>query len=160
MLIREAVHGDYEAVHRLHQQVHRAHVEARPDLFVFELPTLDRSLFWSLISDHLTKVLLLVNEKQKIVAYAIVRFIDIPKMYGFISRRTLYVTDLCVDEKIRGAGYGKLFFEKISDFAKRHHVDALELDVYAWNVKAQGFYYQMGMSSQKMTMEYKITPIQ
>ena len=67
--------------------------------------------------------------------------------------KTLYIDDLCVDEKLRGRHIGKELFEFAKSFAKENGCYNLTLNVWNCNPSAMKFYKAQGMSEQKICME-------
>lgn len=67
--------------------------------------------------------------------------------------RTLYIDDLCVDERVRGLHIGKRLYEYVLAFAKEQGFYNVTLNVWADNVKAVGFYEKLGLRVQKIGME-------
>uniref|UniRef100_UPI0002662B26 BH1408 protein n=1 Tax=Halalkalibacterium halodurans (strain ATCC BAA-125 / DSM 18197 / FERM 7344 / JCM 9153 / C-125) TaxID=272558 RepID=UPI0002662B26 len=153
MIIREATVQDYYEVARLHTQVHEAHVKERGDIFRSNEPTLNPSRFQAAVQGEKSTVLVFVDEREKIGAYSVIHLVQTPLLPTMQQRKTVYISDLCVDETRRGGGIGRLIFEAIISYGKAHQVDAIELDVYDFNERAKRFYHSLGMRCQKQTME-------
>jgi ribosomal protein S18 acetylase RimI-like enzyme len=67
--------------------------------------------------------------------------------------KTLYIDDICVDEKARGKHVGKALYEFVRDYAKSIGCNNITLNVWDGNDPALSFYRNMGMKVQKTTME-------
>ena len=67
--------------------------------------------------------------------------------------RTLYIDDLCVEEKLRGKHIGKQLYEYVLGFAKEQGCYNVTLNVWACNPSAMKFYESCGLSVQKIGME-------
>ena len=67
--------------------------------------------------------------------------------------KTLYVDDLCVDEKSRGNGVGRALMDHVVGYAKRLQCHNVTLNVWSFNEKAMRFYQSFGMQEQRRTME-------
>ena len=67
--------------------------------------------------------------------------------------KTLYIDDLCVDEKFRGKGVGKELYEAALSLAKEKGCYNLTLNVWSCNESAIHFYESMGLIPQKIGME-------
>ena len=67
--------------------------------------------------------------------------------------KTLYIDDICVDEKARGKHVGKALYEFVRDYAKSIGCSNITLNVWEGNDAAQSFYRNMGMKVQKTGME-------
>ena len=58
-----------------------------------------------------------------------------------------------MDETCRGSGIGKALYRHAATYAKAEKMDALTLNVWAFNQNALEFYKAMGMQVRNMTME-------
>ena len=67
--------------------------------------------------------------------------------------KTLYIDDICVDEKARGQHVGKALYEYVRDYAASIGCNNITLNVWEGNDAALSFYKNMGMKVQKTTME-------
>ena len=68
--------------------------------------------------------------------------------------KTLYIDDLCVDEKQRGKGVGKALYDHVLMFAKENGCYNVTLNVWAGNDSALKFYQHQGLTMQKYGMEF------
>jgi diamine N-acetyltransferase len=64
--------------------------------------------------------------------------------------------DFGVDRTYRGKGMGKIFFEKIVEFAKQIEADSLELGVWEFNEDAIKFYESMNLKTKMRRMEIEL----
>ncbi len=67
--------------------------------------------------------------------------------------KTLYIDDICVDEKARGKHVGKALYEFVCGYAKSIGCYNITLNVWEGNDAALSFYRNMGMKVQKTGME-------
>ena len=67
--------------------------------------------------------------------------------------KTLYIDDICIDEKARGQHVGKALYEYVRDYAASIGSNNITLNVWEGNDAALSFYKNMGMKVQKITME-------
>ena len=70
--------------------------------------------------------------------------------------KTLYIDDICVDEKARGKHVATALYEHVRDYAKAIGCTNITLNVWEGNTPALSFYRKMGMKVQKTTMETKL----
>ena len=70
--------------------------------------------------------------------------------------QTLYIDDLCVDEKARGQGVGRALYDFVRGFAKESGCYNLTLNVWACNENALRFYEACGLKPQKIGMEFPL----
>lgn len=153
----EASSEDFAEISRLHLQVHDLHIRNRLDLFRKEDNyTLDYTYFHSLLDDELSKVFIVKDEHNQVLAYTFLKVEETPIRPILVPRRTIYMNDLCVDEKYQGRGLGKLLFERAKDYAKAVGAVSLELGVLSFNEHAIEFYRRMGMRTKVLRMELEI----
>ena len=67
--------------------------------------------------------------------------------------KTLYIDDLCVDERKRGRHIGKTLYDAVIAFAKEQECYNVTLNVWSLNENAMKFYQSCGMIPQKIGME-------
>lgn len=67
--------------------------------------------------------------------------------------KTLYIDDLCVDERSRGHHVGSTLYRYVLDFARQSGCHNVTLNVWACNPKAQAFYERMGLTPYHIGME-------
>ena len=67
--------------------------------------------------------------------------------------KTLYIDDLCVDERSRGHHVGSTLYHYVLDFARKFGCYNVPLNVWACNPKAQTFYERMGLTPYRIGME-------
>ena len=70
--------------------------------------------------------------------------------------QTLFIDDLCVDEKYRGQHVGKRLYEYALAYAKELGCYDLTLNVWEGNDNARAFYEKMGMFVKETQMEILI----
>ncbi len=68
------------------------------------------------------------------------------------KRKSLYIDDLCVDERARGKGIGRRLYEYVCAWAKAQGCYDLTLNVWEGNDGARRFYENMGMRVMKTGM--------
>ncbi len=152
MEIRRARQCDVEDINKLLYQVHRVHSEGRPDIFrpgnkkytdeeLTEIIQDDkRPIFVGMLDDH-------------VAGYAFCVFQEHVGERSLSDIRTLYIDDLCVEEKLRGKHIGKQLYEYVLGFAKEQGCYNVTLNVWACNPSAMKFYESCGLSVQKIGME-------
>lgn len=150
--IRRANDGDIPALDRLLFEVHKVHSDVRPDLFKSGAKKYTDAELRDILKDEKTPVFV-AETADGIAGYA---FCIAQQHVGSRSRtdvRTLYIDDLCVDERVRGLHIGKRLYEYVLAFAKEQGFYNVTLNVWADNVKAVGFYEKLGLRVQKIGME-------
>ncbi len=64
--------------------------------------------------------------------------------YSTWKGQRMYLEDLLVTEKLRGAGIGKLLFDKLTEEAKEKKYSGIAWQVLDWNEPAINFYKKLG----------------
>ncbi len=151
--VRRAEERDIPRILELLVQVNMVHHLGRPDLFNGPATKYTEEELRDLLKDETRPVFVGVGED------------DVPKGHGFCifqqhlgdniltDIRTLYIDDICVDEKCRRQGVAESIYEAILAFAKENGCYNVTLNVWALNPGAQHFYEKMGMVPQKIGME-------
>ncbi len=149
--IRLVQNKDLEAVNRLLGQVLLVHHQARPDLFRESGKKYSDKELLAIFADERTPVFV-YEEGGDVLAYA---FCALLESHGGALNpfTTLYVDDLCVDEKARGRHIGRALFDYVKSFARERGCYNLTLRVWEGNEGAMAFYRAEGMNVQCTTME-------
>lgn len=150
--IRRAEERDIPRITELLYQVHKVHSDKRPDLFRRGSKKYDGDELKEIISDSERPIFVGTDESGEVLGYAFCVF----QRFGDKSLEkhdTIYIDDLCVDEKYRGKHIGSALYDYVLKFAKDSGCYNVTLNVWAGNESAISFYNKMGLSVQKYTME-------
>ena len=134
-------------------QVLMVHHNGRPDIFKAGCKKYTDEELQSIILDNKTPIFVAVDEENQVAGYAFCIFQQHINNNILTDVRTLYIDDLCVDEKKRGMGIGTALFEYIVAYAKENGCYNVELNVWSFNKDAIRFYEKCGMVPQKTIME-------
>jgi ribosomal protein S18 acetylase RimI-like enzyme len=94
-----------------------------------------------------------VYEKEEaVLGYAFCSLME-PTLKMFERKKTLYIDDLCVNQKARGQHIGKALFEYVKEFAKEKGCYNVTLHVWECNSAARAFYESLGLVPQYTSME-------
>ena len=151
MEIRRAENGDISRITELLYQVHKVHSDKRPALFRRGAKKYNEDELRGIIADDERPVFAALLNGE-IAGYAFCVF----QRHGGGSLEdftTLYIDDLCVDEKYRHEHVGSALYQYVLDFAKKSGCHNLTLNVWECNPGAMNFYKKMGLSVQKTTLE-------
>lgn len=74
----------------------------------------------------------------------------------YVPMRRARVIELFVDDAFRGQGIGTLLLSKIETYFRKRGCNRLELEVYAFNDVAHGFYQKMGYRNLAIDMQKEI----
>ncbi|MBE6608760.1 MAG: GNAT family N-acetyltransferase [Ruminococcaceae bacterium] len=151
-MIRRAVEKDIPKIGDLLSQVDLVHHNGRPDIFKIGRKYSDDALK-TLLKDGNRPILVCVDENDSVMGYCFCiyqQYIDNSVMTDI---KTLYIDDLCVDEKMRGKHIGKELYAAAVKLAKDSGCYNLTLNVWSCNESAMRFYESCGLKPQKVGME-------
>lgn len=152
MKIRRAEEKDIPRLDALLLQVNLVHHLGRPDLFRYGRKYTDEELK-SIIHDDARLILVAADEDDTVQGYAFCIFQQHRDSHILTDVRTLYIDDLCVEEKTRGQHIGSLLYRAVLDYARAHGCYNVTLNVWSCNESALRFYESMGLKPQKIGME-------
>ncbi len=153
MVIRPAKNDDIEGINKLLYQVLMVHHKGRPDLFKANAKKYTDEELKGIIADKTKPIFVCVDKDDRVLGYAFCihqRHINDEILTDI---KTLYIDDLCVDEKLRGKHIGKKLYEYVLAYAKQEHFYNVTLNVWALNEEAKKFYEACGLVPQKIGME-------
>ena len=150
-MIRKANKKDIQRVIELLHQVNMVHHVIRPDLFKPNTTKYDEHELEALLSNDSMPIF--IYDDGDVRGYAFCQITETKDNLLLQDLKTLYIDDICVDEKARGKHVGKALYEFVRDYAKSIGCYNITLNVWEGNDAACGFYRNMGMKVQKTTME-------
>lgn len=149
--IRKAENRDIPRILELLSQVLEVHAAGRPDLFKSGTTKYSSEELEKIIADPERPIF--VGEHNGVVqGYAFCVF-QRHEERNTPNFTTLYIDDLCVDEKSRGLHVGRSLYEYVLKFAKEQGCYNVTLNVWACNESAMRFYERCGLRVQKIGME-------
>lgn len=154
MNIRRAQEKDISGINELLIQVCMVHHIGRPDLFKGECNKkyTDEELKGIIVDDN-RPIFVATDEKDEVIGYAFCIFQQHINNNILTDVKTLYIDDLCVDEKIRGKHIGQALYRKVLELAKENGCYNVTLNVWSCNEAAMRFYEKCGLKPQKIGME-------
>ncbi len=153
MEIRRAKEQDMDGINDLLQQVCLVHHRGRPDLFKYGAKKYTDDQLREIIHDDLRPIFTAIDENGRVAGYAFCVFQQHLDDNILTDIKTLYIDDLCVDEKIRGQHIGKSLYEAVLAFARARGCYNVTLNVWSLNDSAMKFYQSCGLKPQKVGME-------
>lgn len=153
-MVRRANRNDISRIIELLHQVDMVHHVIRPDLFKPNTTKYNEQELEALLSDDSKPVF--VFEDGEILGHAFCLITEVRGDKLLQDIKTLYIDDICVDEKARGRHVGKALYEHVRDYALSIGCNNITLNVWEGNGPALNFYRNMGMKVQKTTMEIKL----
>ena len=133
-------------------QVLKVHHQGRPDIFKPNAKKYQDEELIRIIADD-ERPIFVAEEEGEVLGYAFCVFQRYVDNNILTDIKTLYIDDLCVDERCRGKHIGKALYEYVVEFARDNGFYNVTLNVWSFNGNAQKFYEKMGMSPQKTGME-------
>ena len=116
-MIRMAKEKDISKLGELLRQVCLVHHNGRPDIFKEGRKYSDEELR-QLLTDKSRPILVSVDEYDEVLGYCFCIFQRHLNNSVLTDIKTLYIDDLCVDEKFRGRHVGKELYEAAIKLAK------------------------------------------
>ena len=153
MEIRRATTQDLNGINDLLHQVLMVHHNGRPDLFKPHAKKYTDEELMEIIADDQKPIFVAVVEKENVLGYAFCLFQQYIYNNILTDIKTLYIDDLCVDEKRRGMHIGRQLYDYVIAFAKEQGCYNVTLNVWSCNESAMKFYQKCGLVPQKIGME-------
>lgn len=151
-MIRRAEKRDIPVIGDLLSQVLEIHHQGRPDLFRTGAKKYTDEELEGILRDD-DRPVFVAEEDGKVRGYAFCVFQQYVGHNIMTDVRTLYIDDLCVDEKARSRHVGKALYQYVLEFAREQGCYNVTLNVWASNTDALRFYEAMGLHPQKIGME-------
>jgi len=152
MRIRRAERKDIERISELLYQVNTIHHNGRPDLFNSGVKYNSTQLK-EILADNATPVFVAVDDNDEVVGYAFCILQGHKADGNLTDIKTLYIDDLCVDERARGEHIGTALLNYVFGYAKEIGCYNVTLNVWSFNETAYNFYVHNGMLPLKTYME-------
>ncbi|MBR1903521.1 MAG: GNAT family N-acetyltransferase [Bacteroidaceae bacterium] len=149
--LRRACPKDIKRIIELLHQVNMVHHVIRPDLFKPYTTKYNEQELLSILDDDSKPIF--VYDDGEVKGYAFCQLSEVKDNLLLQDNKTLYIDDICVDEKARGQHVGKALYEYVRDYAQSIGCHNITLNVWEGNGPALSFYKNMGMKVQKTTME-------
>ena len=157
MRIRRAEEKDIPRLHELLGQVLQIHADIRPDIFIPGTTKYTDEELRNMIHDDQNPIYIAADEQDNCEGYAFCQLRQQPFSNNMVPFRSLFIDDLCVDEKTRGQHVGERLFDYVKEEAKRLGCYEVQLNVWEGNTAAAKFYEKMGMKTMERRMEYILT---
>ena len=155
-MIRRAEIKDIPSIIELLHQVNMVHHVLRPDLFKPNTTKYDEQELEAMLENDSKPIF--VFDNNGVLGYAFCMITEVKDNILLQDIKTLYIDDICVDEKARGQHVGKALYEYVRDYAQSIGCNNITLNVWDGNDAALSFYRNMGMKVQKTTMEIILSP--
>lgn len=151
--IRKATPSDTQAVLDLLSQVLEVHAVIRPDLFISGTRKYTAEELQVIFADAQRPVFVAEEEDGAVVGYCFCILQPVEHSNNQRDSLTLYIDDLCVDEKRRGQHIGRMLTDYVTHFAREKGCYDITLNVWEGNDQALNFYRRNGFGVRKTVME-------
>lgn len=150
-MIRRAEEKDLNDIDHLLIQVRATHTEIRGDLFKKGTKKYTDDELIAIIKNEATPVFV-YEVDGKVIGHAFC----VLEQYDneiWVSHKTLYIDDICVDKNERGKGIASSLVEHVKDYAKKIGCYNITLNVWKGNDNAEKLYSKLGFTPYKTGME-------
>ena len=154
MKIRLATTRDIPRIHELLTQVNNIHANGRPDLFKKGNRKYTDEQLESIIADtEHSPIFVMANDNDMVLGYCFGIVEEIINDNNRTDVKTLYIDDLCVDEKYRRQHIAKRLYDYVLEYARKNGFYNITLNVWECNPGARAFYDTCGMKPLKTYLE-------
>lgn len=156
MIIKEATKNDLEKIILLLQQVSELHYINRADIFKRKSKNDMKEYAIENLENSEKKIIVATDETLRIYGILIYKVKEVKCHVNLKPSKTLWIEELCVDEKYRENGIGKMLMLEAQKTAKKLNCKRIELNCWEFNETAIKFYEEIGMETQRRIMEKKV----
>ena len=153
MIVRRACDSDIPGILDLLVQVDMVHHIGRPDLFKGPATKYNAEELKKIVADDFTPVFVCADDEGMVAGHAFCIHKQVKGDNVLTDIRTLYVDDICVDEKMRRRHIGEMLFDHVRKYAEEEGFYNIILNVWTCNPGAMKFYESLGLVPQKICME-------
>ncbi len=139
--------NDINEVNVIRKQVTEMHVKGEPDIFKCFTKELAEEVKGFIDSE--SKMLLILQEDEKICGYAMIEHITKPETMYMYKREFIQIDELGVLDTYRNKGYGKQLVNKVMEIARSKNIRHIELNAWSFNGNAIGFYKNLGFETYR-----------
>jgi diamine N-acetyltransferase len=156
ILLRAAIHGDYEALCALFAQGDHFHYQALPEFFrSVEGPARSREFFAEILVNE-DAALFVAEHEGTLVGLVRCNVMNTPQIPVLVPRRFVLIHDMVVDKSFRHQGVGQTLLERVHQWALEKGVNEVELGVWEFNVTARSLYEKMGYRTTRRVMRNQL----
>lgn len=127
------------------------HCTNRPDIYLDGNP-LPKEYFENILKNE-NNINLVYEENNIIKGLLLAEKKENNKISIARERKIYFINDIVIDKKYRWQGIGKKLYNYLLELSKKEGLDAVELNVWAFNISTINFYSSLGMSVKNMKLE-------
>ncbi len=154
--VRRAVPADVDALLDLLLYVADCHSSRRPELFYSGRAAYTREALLEHIQKEDMDIFVSADGIGTVRGLILCRVREMTNHKILRDARTLWVEDMSVSPGAQKEGYGKLLLDFVKEYGREKGCVRLELNVWAFNEGAHGFYLHEGMREQRHIMEFDL----
>lgn len=151
-LTRMANKDDIEQIVQLSLLVQSIHSDQHPEIFKKAVNTNELSDFYMTLIGDKDHYILVTELGETISGYCWAQFIHKIESPITHSISKLYIHQICVDERYRSLGLGKVLVREIRNLAASLSVDHVGVDSWSFNSRAIDFFRSQGFNSHNERM--------
>lgn len=153
MNVRRAEEKDIPGILELLIQVDMVHHNGRPDLFKGPATKYNEEELKEIIKNDSTPIFVCIDDEAQVCGHAFCISKQVVNDSVLTDIKTLYIDDICVDEKHRRMHIGNMLYDYVRDYAEKNEFYNITLNVWSCNPGAIKFYESLGFVPQKIGME-------
>ena len=150
--IRQAREKDIQALLRLLSQILEVHAVIRPDLFISGTRKYTEEELKEILADKYRPIFV-AEEAGEVLGYCFCVLQDETNSNNQRDTRSMFIDDICVDEKRRNQHIGRMLVDFVTAFAREMGCYDITLNVWEGNDAALEFYRRNGFGVRKTIME-------
>ena len=139
MNIRRARLGDADRIIELLGQVLELHAHIRPDIFISGTTKYTIDELKEIIADDTRPIYVAVDSNNEVMGYAFCILKEQPFSTNMVPFTSMFIDDLCVDQRFRDQHVGTRLFEYVKKEAKHLGCYEISLNVWEGNAPALSF---------------------
>lgn len=152
-MIRRAMAKDLGRINDLLYQVLEVHAKGRGDIFISGTKKYSDEELLCMFENDQQPIFVYTDQEDVVQGYAFCIFQEVKDNPILHDMKTMYIDDICVEEKCRGQHIATQLYHYVRDYAKQQGCYRVTLNVWETNPTARKFYEAMGMEPLKTTME-------
>jgi len=150
---RQAGYEDIDGIYDLYKELIKLHRDNEPDFFNKENQS--KHFIRDVLNDNFAIIYVAVVD-SKIVGFVLLQIEQTINLVFLKKYRTLYLTDLFVLEDYQNNGIGSHLIDLSINYATKHKLQYIELDVWSFNQKAIDMYLRRGFKNKLNAMYLKL----
>lgn len=154
--VRRAVPADIDALLNLLLYVADCHSSGRPELFCSGRAAYTREALLEHIQRENVDIFVCADAAGAVQGMILCQVKEMKNHKILRDARTIWVEDMSVSPDAQKEGYGKLLLDFVKEYGRERGCARLELNVWAFNESAHGFYLHEEMREQRHIMEFDL----